>query len=252
MRRAAITLVHNEAVFLPIWLRYYSRFFAPEDIYVLDNGSTDGSTGRDGFVRIPAEHDTVDRLWMVETIEGLQHELMDRYELVLVSDVDEIVIPAPEMGTLDEYMNRFDEEWVNCLGYEILHRKEREPAIDLERPILDQRGYWFRTTVYDKPALAAVPMSWRAGFHARADLRLNPDPDLRLVHLHRMDYDICLERHRARNRRPWADRDVREGWGSHNRITEGAVFERWFDEEASVGGAEIELEEIPATWRGLF
>ena len=32
---------------------YYSRFFAPEDIYVLDNDTSDGSTDRDGFVRIP-------------------------------------------------------------------------------------------------------------------------------------------------------------------------------------------------------
>ena len=47
-RRAVVTMVHNESVFLPIWLRYYSRFFAPEDIYVLDNDSTDGSTDRGG------------------------------------------------------------------------------------------------------------------------------------------------------------------------------------------------------------
>ena len=43
-RRAVVTIVHNEPVFLPIWLGYYSRFFAAEDIYVLDNESTDGST----------------------------------------------------------------------------------------------------------------------------------------------------------------------------------------------------------------
>ena len=36
-RRAVQTMVQNEAVFLPIWLRYYSRFFAPDDIYVFDH-----------------------------------------------------------------------------------------------------------------------------------------------------------------------------------------------------------------------
>ncbi len=91
-------MVHNEPFFLPIWLRYYSRFFAAEDIYVLDNDSTDGSTDRDGFVRIPVSHDRVDHTWMVRTIEELQHELLERYDVVLVTDVDEIVIAHPRAG----------------------------------------------------------------------------------------------------------------------------------------------------------
>ena len=32
---AVFTIVREEAVFLPIWLRYYTAHFAPEDIYVL-------------------------------------------------------------------------------------------------------------------------------------------------------------------------------------------------------------------------
>ncbi|MDP9294702.1 MAG: glycosyltransferase family 2 protein, partial [Actinomycetota bacterium] len=103
--RALITMVHNEPVFLPIWLGYYSRFFRPQDIYVLDNESTDGSTERDGFVRIPVEHDTVDHVWMARTIEEHQHELVDRYDAVLVADVDEIVSPVPEWGTLADYID---------------------------------------------------------------------------------------------------------------------------------------------------
>ena len=149
--RALITMVHNEAVFLPIWLRYYSRFFAPGDIYVLDNDSTDGSTDRDGFVRIPVVHDSVDHVWMVRTIEELQHELQERYDVVLVTDVDEIVAPVPEWGTLGAYLDRFDEESVNCLGYEILHMPG-EAALDVDRPILDQRGHWFSNGAYNKAA----------------------------------------------------------------------------------------------------
>ena len=249
--RALLTMVHNEAVFLPIWLGYYGRFFRPADIFVLDNDSTDGSTARDGFVRIPVSHDAVDHEWMVRTIEELQHDLVGRYDVVVVTDVDEIVAPVPEWGTLDAYLDRFDEESVNCLGYELLHMPT-EPPLDLGRPILDQRDHWFINDGYDKAALASVPMRWNAGFHGRADGWFNPDPDLRMIHLHRMDYDLCRARHRDRERRAWADEDARLGWAAHNRITEGAEFERWFYGDSGWPGAKVEPERIRASWRGLF
>ncbi len=105
-RRAVQTIVHNEPVFFPIWLRYYSRFFAPGDIYVLDNETTDGSTAASGFVRIPVEHNSVDHSWMVEVLAAHQAELFDHYDAVLTTDVDEIVSPLPEWGTLDHYIER--------------------------------------------------------------------------------------------------------------------------------------------------
>ena len=250
--RALITMVHNEPVFLPIWLRYYSRWFRPDDIYVLDNETDDGSTDRPGFVRIPVDHDTVDHTWMVRTIERLQHELLDRYDLVLVTDVDEIVTPVPEWGTLGDYLDRFDEEWVNCLGYELLHVPESEPPLRLERPILDQRGHWFFNDGYNKAALATAPLTWKPGFHGRADQHFNLDPDLRLIHLHRMDHGICRERHRTRKRKAWAAEDAARGWAVHNQISEDAEFDRWFSEDSGFPLIPIRLERIPATWRGRF
>ncbi len=251
-RRAVVTMVHNEPVFLPLWLAYYERFFRREDIYVLDNETSDGSTDRDGFVCIPVRHGVVDHSWMVRTIEALQHELLDSYDMVLVTDVDELVAPVPQLGSLGEYLDRFDEEWVNCLGYELLHMRDSEPPLRLQRPILEQRGHWFVNGAYDKAALAMAPMTWRPGFHGRADFRYNLDPDLRLVHLHRMDYDICLERHRTRGRRPWAPTDEEQGWAVHNRITDEAAFEHWFYEDSCFEGFAIVPERIPAAWRERF
>jgi hypothetical protein len=250
--RALITIVHNEPVFLPIWLRYYSRFFAPHDIYVLDNESSDDIGALGDFVRIPAAHDRVDHEWMVKTIEGLQHDLVDRYDVVLVSDVDELVVPHPRAGTLGEYLDRFDEDWVNCLGYELLHMRDSEPPLELDRPILEQRGYWFSNGAYDKAALATVPMSWQPGFHGRADFQYNFDPDLRLIHLHRMDYDLCLARHRVRSRRAWDERDARNRWAVHNQIIDEQEFRRWFYEDSCFENFEIKPERIPQAWRELF
>jgi hypothetical protein len=251
-KRAVITMVHNEPVFLPLWLGYYSRWFAPEDIYVLDNDTTDGSTTRDGFVRIPVAHDRVDEEWRVKTVERLQHELIDRYEIVVVTDVDEIIAPLPRHGSLGDYLDRFDEEWVNCLGYELLHCKDREPRLDPSRPILSQRHHWFPNGGYDKAAVTMAAVEWRTGFHVRADFQYRPDPDLRLIHLHRMDYEICLARHQLRSLRAYSQRDRDEQRSLHNLITEPEAFERWFYEDSCFDGVEIKLEEIAPAWRHVF
>jgi hypothetical protein len=251
--RAVLTMVHDEAVFLPIWLRYYSRFFAPEDIYVLDHETRDGSTDRDGFVRIPVSRDSVDRIWMVRTVEAHQRELLYRYDAVLVTDVDEIVAPRPGCGALGEYIDRLDEEFVNCLGYEVIHMIDREAPFDPSRGVLEQRGHWFPNGAYNKPALATEPCRWEPGFHGREDGRQQVDPDLLMVHLHRMDYEICLDRHRERSSRRWADRDLGEGWGRHNRIVDEAEFARWFYSENTFDELQpLRIQPIPAAWKGLF
>jgi hypothetical protein len=250
--RAIVTMVHNEPVFLPLWLGYYGRYFGPQDIYVFDNETTDGSTERPGFVRMPAERDSVDALWTLDTIQSFQHELMNSYELVVVTDVDEFVCPVPKHGTLGDYLDSFDEEWVNCLGYELLHRRELEAPLDLGKPIMSQRHWWFPNGAYDKATLTTAPLTWRAGFHGRADYHYNLDPDLRLIHLHRMDYDICHDRHRSRGGRRYADLDEEKKWALHNRITDDAQFERWFYEDSCFEGLEIKLEEIPSNWQEAF
>jgi len=252
-RRAVMTIVRNEPVFLSIWLRYYSRFFSPGDIYVLDHGSTDGSTSGAGFVRIPVTHETVDTAWMTRTVQAHQHELMERYDVVLVTDVDEIVAPSPSLGSLRDYIDRFDEDFVNCLGYEVIHQANVEPPYDPHHPILGQRGYWYPNDAYGKPALATVPLEWEPGFHARTDGRVQWDPDLRLIHLHRMDYDICRQRHLEWRARKWSDQELARGWGTHHLITDGPDFERWFytDSNFEDRGIRIALQRIPPAWRGV-
>lgn len=249
-RRAVVTIVHDESVFLPIWLRYYSRFFAAGDIYVLDNGTTDGSTSGRGFVRVPVERDAVDWGWLTRTVQDFQHDLVGRYEVVLVCDADEIVAPVPAFGDLGRYLDGFREDWVNCLAYELLHIRDSEPPFDPRRRVLDQRRRWFANDAYDKPLLATVPMRWRPGFHGREDFEMRVDPDLRLIHLHRMDFDICRDRHEARARRRWADDEGAQG--AHNRITEERAFERWFYEDSCFPGIPIVPEPISPRWRGVL
>ena len=77
---------------------------------MLDNQSTDGSTRGGGFVSVPAERARVDHTWMARRLEELQHELLEQYDVVVVTDVDELVAPVPEWGDLGEYLDHFSEE----------------------------------------------------------------------------------------------------------------------------------------------
>lgn len=247
---AVVTMAKNESVFLPVWWHYYSQFFQPEDIYILDHETTDGSTSGDGFVRIPVSHPKVDWGWHRDMLQEQQHKLIEKYDMVLCTDVDEIVAPDPRTGTLGDYLNHFEHDFVNCRGYEILHIKDTEEPLNFSLPILQQRFHWFFNPSYSKPLLARVAMFWHGGLHVRTDGQTFEDPSLYLLHLHRVDYNICLNRHRQRTSQPWNQRDVDEGWGYQNRITEAEQFNHWFYEDSS-SGTPINIETIPDYWRNV-
>ena len=193
---------------------------------------------------------------MVRTIEGHQHELLERYDVVMVTDVDELVAPLPEWGTLD----RVPRPLRRGVG-QLPRLRDRPPArtsrrrYDPARPILDQRGYWFANGAYDKPAIASVECRGDPGFTRARTAQINLDPDLRLVHLHRMDYDICLRPTRPPQgpclERPRRRRGVGGLQPDHRREP---AFDRWFYGESGFEdeGIEMALEPIPASWRGLF
>lgn len=250
---AVLTIVRNEAVFFPIWLRYYARFFDASDIYILDHGSTDGSTMGEGFVRIPVDHPVVDVLWVRDTVQAHQHRLLERYNAVLYVDVDEIVAPDPQWGTLGDYIGKFTGEIARCRGYEIIHLRDAEPPLDLTRPVMEQRFHWFSNPMYAKPALARIPLQWSPGFHDCRGLKQEPDPNLYMIHLHRMDYELCRARHRERAQAKWDDRNLKHRWHYQMRILDEPEFGQWFyGDTVSTEGVPLCIEPIPSHFSTLI
>jgi hypothetical protein len=251
--RALLTIVKNEAVFFPIWLRYYSQFFDAQDIYVLDHESTDGSTEGSGFNReLVHYHYVEDATWITRTVAERQRELLGSYEIVMFCDADEIVAPNPNhWGGLGEYIDAMTADYVNCRGVEVIHMRDEEPPIDLGRPILEQRNWWFRNYNYSKPLISRIPMNWVNGFHYRDDGTSNQDIGLNLIHLHRMDYDICRARHRFRKSLEWNTEGGLTRSGYQNRIVERDEFEDWFYNDS--GNEEIPLQprKIPQHWKSV-
>ena len=77
MKKCAVfVMVKDEGYFLPKWLGYYKQFFKPEDIYVLDHQSSDGSTQNLDVNVIHVTNDVaVDHTWIVNTIQDQQRKL---------------------------------------------------------------------------------------------------------------------------------------------------------------------------------
>jgi hypothetical protein len=251
--RAAFTIVQNEGVMLPLWLDYYGRHFAADDLYVLDHDSTDASTaGLDGRCHVVPVHRkaTFDHHWLKSTGEAFQAFLLRSYDTVLFADVDEFVLADPRRyAGLGAYIAELTRPAARCAGFNVVHQPD-EPPLRFDAPLLTQRRYWHASLLYSKRLLSRIPLRWSDGFHHEYNAPDDPpDPELLLVHLHRIDHDTCLERHRLSAARDWSEADVLQGAGAHNRITEPEEFEEWFRRGPDL---EAPRELIPEHIRSLL
>ncbi|MBI3316634.1 MAG: glycosyltransferase family 2 protein [Candidatus Omnitrophica bacterium] len=245
---ALLTLVKNENIFLPLWLQYYSKIFNPEDIYILDHESNDGSIEeclkKYSFQHIPLRWGYYDEIWKVERVREKQRELLQFYEYVLFTDADEILIPNPrKFGSLRNYIDGLDRDYVLSTGFQLIHQRGLEPRLDLRRPLLEQRSYWYPDKMYDKPLLARKPLDWMPGFHEAKNASGVRDPDLWLLHLHKMDFDICWLKHQAIAKLSHHPDCVKKKFSWHYRILNLREFEDYFiPRELKKGGARHYLK----------
>lgn len=245
--RAVFTIAQNEPRFLPLWLRHYRRHFDPSDIYVLDHDSTDGSTARlgDSCHVVPVHHDRIfDQMWLQGTVANFQSFLLRSYAAVLYAEVDEFVLPDPaRYPDLGAYIDDLREPAVTCTGYNVVHHPdEGELPLRFDEPVLRQRRYWYPSVKYSKRLLSRIPLSWNVGFHEEFSApTAAPDPDLYLLHLHRVDYDYCLARHQKAASGNWNEEDLQFNLTWHQRVVDPDEFRKWFYEGEDLDGAAPEV-----------
>ena len=200
-RVCALTIAKNEKYFLPIWVEYYGCQIGFENLYIIDNGTTDGSIDelyKMGVNIIYKESEfEYDVEWMTEEIRRLQKDLLRSYDITIHSDADEIIIANPEKyECLIDFLlcvNRNDV--CRCKGYEVLHLRGVEEPLDWNKPILvSQRKYWIFLESYCKPSIASRHVDWVLGRHFEYGEKNYPkDENLYLLHLHRVDFNVCRQ-----------------------------------------------------------
>jgi len=218
--RAIFSMMRNEVVFMPMWLDYYGRFF--DNIYILHHYTDKKPDLSDlhekyKFREIPLKHiNKHDTKWLNKTIMDQQKKLLKKYDVVLFAEADEFIIVDPfrwkDLGEYLDWFQKSDKDFVTCSGREVLQCEE--PPINLKESILPQRKYWWYFDSYYKTLLSKIPLNWAFGFHYTDEMKKEynaehqskghlgayikslADPNLILVHLQKMDWDIYNSRGR--------------------------------------------------------
>lgn len=205
MAVAFVTMVYDDAFFLDIWVKYYSRFTDRRNLYVITHGPQDyahdiaaGCNIVEVNRRAPYRAMDSDRFQLVNHFcSGLNF----MFDWVVYNDVDELLVLDPEVGPdpvahiegLDRRL-----EVVSALGVEVIHRVDLESDYDPRRPILSQRKHMRINAWYCKPCITSIPLRWGPDGHGSEHGTYNLSDDLYLFHLKWFDQKFHTDRHADR------------------------------------------------------
>lgn len=257
MKNAVFAIVQDEPVFLPVWLKHYSKFFEPQNIHIINHESSPENF--EHIQRLQKEYGFVlqnvynkisfDHKWLCKVVATYQHWLLNSYDWVLFCEADEIV--TPKDGDLKAYIDNMERSCITTTGWEIV-QKEEDPAWNPAEPIINkQRTFWTKFDQFNKPLLSRRPLEWTTGFHGAIenlnghyfDLNIPRDDNLLLIHLHRIDFDYAFEKARLNSGKNWPED---EDQGHQNKISEERQMKSWFYRDSQF------WERIPEEYSGLI
>lgn len=219
--KAIFTLQHNERYFLPMWIKYYSQFFKPEDMHILSHNCDDPVTleileqaEKDGYRVYHLKTDVIfDHDWLLNTIQGHQRELLKSREYVVFTDCDEFLVPT------DMDLGQFIDSLVISPEY-------RKPAVRAKgHDVIEDKMYLSHG--FDKTLISSVPLIWVHGYHETIP-PFDYAPNLHLYHLHKLSYKECYERNQRLSKEKWDDFAVANDLSKQNRVAEDKDFHEMF------------------------
>jgi hypothetical protein len=212
---AAVTMSYNEGAYLPVWGRHYARQVGADHCYVVDHGSTEALVLPPGVnvIRIPRspQDDLKRALFISSLVEGL----LEYYDWVVHTDVDELVLADPsQFRDIPSFCQRLQNDTVTAIGLDVQHVPALEPAMDTRHALGAQRNWVRFTSAMCKPVLTRKPLVWSPGFHC-ADTKVSFD-NLYLFHLHWADETIGMQRLEKTRTMPWRT----HAFGAHQRVAD--------------------------------
>lgn len=192
-RIAAMTVVRDEAAMLPRWVGYYGAQLGMENLLVIDDHSTDGSTSdlpcrvisHEGFPKGQFEKARM------ALVSRLASEQLRDHDAVIFTDADEFLLADPDRydGLRDFVARRSDLDVAAGLGLNVVHHLDHEPALVSDQPVLGQRRFAKFVAKICKPSLKRVDAPWVMASHG-IKAPFVPDPELLMVHFKFADIDL--------------------------------------------------------------
>ncbi|MGB0799577.1 MAG: glycosyltransferase family 2 protein, partial [Planktomarina sp.] len=206
---AAMTMVHQDHVFLERWVDYYSKQLGRENLYVLRHGDdpeVDRIAAGATIINVPRldNLDTFDeQRWAM--LSSFATGLTIYYNWVLCTDVDEIVAVDPDVcwnlaAYLDDKLN--EDPAPNLIApfpIEVVHTPATEQsAIIPGANILEVRRNFRVAPRRAKHCIVGRKITF-SGDGVGSNVNSNVlDPNLFLFHLGSFDTDICKQRNAER------------------------------------------------------
>jgi hypothetical protein len=193
-RVAVVTQAYNEGAMLAYWENYWAKLVGHENVYVLNNASTDGSCARlnpkTTVVNMPAA--PVDHDHFAQAQGYFQRFLLLKYDWVIRVDADELLVCEGDF--VEKLTSTPPGTYTPELAVEIVHDTSHETPFDFDRAICGQRSHFVRGPDYlIRPIISSAPTTWSPGNH-RATEFCKVMPGILEIHLRYFDFDFLLSK----------------------------------------------------------
>jgi hypothetical protein len=180
-------MTRDEGPMLRRWVRHYGNAVGRDNLLVLDDNSSDGST--DGLdcpvVPLPTlPGGTAFEPTRMRLVNGFAEGLLACHDFVIFVDVDEFLIPDPDKhaGLRQFLAARWDVPVIAPLALNVVHHVASEGKFDPDRPVLDQRSFAKFVPGMCKPSIKQVGAKWSSASHG-IRRHFVVDPELFMLHL---------------------------------------------------------------------
>lgn len=195
MRILAFTMVYNESENIRCWSDYYQSQLGLDSTLIVDNASDDESVP---FIR--SQRNLLYPKMVFSNnlrssfISQLASSFLLLYDLVIYTDVDEMIVSNPEKyKSLRHYFETNTSSAFTCLGFDLVHILNEDADLRDEENLLSQRRHIRPIRSMCKTLATRRPIRWGGGFHT-SDARPFVDPDLWLFHTKSADLSRRLRR----------------------------------------------------------
>lgn len=223
-RVLVMTMARDEAEMLPRWVRHYAEQVGIDNLVVLDDNSTDGSTDDLGCTvhRLPQLPGPGYEGVRMQLVSGLAAGFLALYDFVIFVDADEFLVADPaKHADLPSFLaTRRDRDVIAPMTLNVVHVADLEGPLRANEPVLGQRGFAKFAPLMCKPQIKQVPAAWKWASHG-IEAPFEVDTELYMLHLKFADRDAL--RRVAAHRRALVEADGRAIKSSWSRDAEDIV-----------------------------